>query len=146
MGAYAVTGSASGMGQAVVARLRAAGHTVIGVDIQSADIIADLSTAEGRRGAIAGVLGAYIVLYPRARVWSLVPFLLFIPLRLPAWLVLGGWFLLQWFYTAQVQVSTGGDSVAYLAHVFGFLTGMLLALPLRGRRPLPQPPVWPQRR
>lgn len=99
----------------------------------------------GASGAIAGVLGAYIVLYPRARVWSLVPFLLFIPLRLPAWLVLGGWFLLQWFYTARVQVSTGGDSVAYLAHVLGFLAGMLLALPLRGRRPAVAPPGSPYR-
>ena len=52
----------------------------------------------GASGAIAGVLGAYIVLYPRARVWSLVPFLFFIPLRIPAWLVLGLWFVLQWVY------------------------------------------------
>ena len=50
----------------------------------------------GASGAIAGVLGAYIVLFPRARVWSLVPFLFFIPLRIPAWLVLGLWFVLQW--------------------------------------------------
>src|SRR5215471_13662849 len=82
----------------------------------------------GASGAIAGVLGAYIVLYPKARVWSLVPFLLFIPLRLPAWLVLGSWFVLQWFYSSQLAVSSG-DSVAYLAHVVGFLFGVLLALP-----------------
>lgn len=42
-------------------------------------------------GAIAGVLGAYLVLYPTARVWVLVPFLIFLPLRLPAWIVLGLW-------------------------------------------------------
>jgi len=96
----------------------------------------------GASGAIAGVLGAYIVLYPRARVWSLVPFLLFLPLRLPAWLVLGAWFLLQWFYTANLQVS-GGDGVAYLAHVLGFLTGVLLALPLKARRPASTAPAWP---
>jgi membrane associated rhomboid family serine protease len=90
----------------------------------------------GASGAIAGVLGAYIVLYPRARVWSLVPFLLFIPLRLPAWLVLGLWFLLQWAYSAGFGVSSGGD-VAYLAHVAGFLLGAILALPLR-RRPAPR--------
>jgi membrane associated rhomboid family serine protease len=97
----------------------------------------------GASGAVAGVLGAYIVLYPRARVWSLVPILLFIPLRLPAWLVLGVWFLLQWFYTAQIQVSAEGAGVAYLAHVVGFLVGVILALPLRDRRPSPPPPAWP---
>jgi len=56
MGVYAVTGSASGMGRAVAERLRVAGHVVIGVDIQAADIVADLSTAPGRRAAIEGVL------------------------------------------------------------------------------------------
>ena len=85
----------------------------------------------GASGAIAGVLGAYLILYPRARVWSLVPFLLFIPLRLPAWIVLGLWFLLQWVYTAGYAVSQAG-SVAYLAHVLGFLAGVVVALVIRG--------------
>lgn len=58
MGTYAVTGSASGMGGAVVAKLRSAGHTVIGVDIKNAEIVADLSTPGGRRGAAADVLAA----------------------------------------------------------------------------------------
>ena len=84
----------------------------------------------GASGAIAGVLGAYIVLYPRTRVWSLVPFAFFVPVPLPAWLVLGGWFLLQWAYTAGFAVSTAG-SVAYLAHVFGFVAGALVALLVR---------------
>jgi rhomboid family protein len=88
----------------------------------------------GASGAISGVLGAYLVLYPRARVWSLVPILFFIPLRLPAWLVLGLWFVLQWFYTASGAVS-GAGSVAYLAHVLGFLTGVLVAIPFLRRRP-----------
>ena len=106
----------------------------------------------GASGAIAGVLGAYIVLFPRARVWSLVPVLFFIPLRLPAWLVLGLWFVLQWFYSAGHAVSAAGG-VAYLAHVVGFVTGMLLALVIRattrgpvntwGRRP--PPPSYPGR-
>lgn len=85
----------------------------------------------GASGAIAGVLGAYIVLYPRARVWSLVPVLFFIPLRLPAWLVLGLWFVLQWIYTSGYAVSSAG-SVAYVAHVFGFVLGALVALTMRG--------------
>ncbi|HEX6469894.1 MAG TPA: rhomboid family intramembrane serine protease [Streptosporangiaceae bacterium] len=108
----------------------------------------------GASGAIAGVLGAYIVLFPRARVWSLVPVLFFIPLRLPAWFVLGLWFVLQWAYSAGHAVSNAGN-VAYLAHVFGFVTGVVVALLMRavqrptdtwdpwgGRRP---PPGYPRR-
>ena len=70
------------------------------------------------------------MLYPRARVWSLVPFLLFLPLRIPAWLVLGLWFLLQWAYSAGIMTS-GAGSVAYLAHVIGFLAGVLTGLGMR---------------
>jgi membrane associated rhomboid family serine protease len=91
----------------------------------------------GASGAIAGVLGAYLVLYPGARVWSLVPVLLFLPLRLPAWLVLGAWFLLQWVYASGIAVSSAG-AVGYLAHVVGFIIGALIALPVRARRPPPQ--------
>jgi membrane associated rhomboid family serine protease len=87
----------------------------------------------GASGAIAGVLGAYLVLYPRTRVWSLVPFLFFIPLPLPAWLVLGLWFLLQWAYAAGFAITSAG-SVAYLAHVFGFLAGVLVGLIVRPSR------------
>ena len=58
MGTYAVTGSASGMGKAVADKLRAEGHTVIGVDIKEADVVADLSTPAGRRSAADAVLAA----------------------------------------------------------------------------------------
>ena len=58
MGTYAVTGSASGMGHAVAAKLRANGHTVIGVDIKDADVVADLSTPAGRRAAADAVRSA----------------------------------------------------------------------------------------
>ena len=58
MGTYVVTGAGSGMGNAVVARLRESGHSVITVDVKDADILADLSTATGRRGAAADVLAA----------------------------------------------------------------------------------------
>ncbi|OBB23039.1 NAD-dependent epimerase [Mycolicibacterium peregrinum] len=56
MGTYAVTGSASGMGRAAAERLRADGHRVIGVDLRDAEVIADLSAAQGRSGAAAAVL------------------------------------------------------------------------------------------
>jgi membrane associated rhomboid family serine protease len=84
----------------------------------------------GASGAIAGVLGAYLILFPRTRVWSLLPFAFFIPLPLPAWVVLGGWFLLQWAYTSGWAVTSAG-SVAYLAHIYGFLAGVIVALLVR---------------
>src|SRR5215470_9382780 len=98
----------------------------------------------GASGAISGVLGAYIVLYPRARVWSLVPFLFFIPVRTPAWLVLGLWFGLQWVYSIG-PATPGAGSVAYLAHVFGLLFGVLVGLVRRTLSPSP-PPLPPPRR
>ncbi|MEY7977986.1 rhomboid family intramembrane serine protease [Streptomyces pilosus] len=93
----------------------------------------------GASGAVAGVLSAYLVLYPKARVWVLVPFLIFLPLRLPAWLVLGSWFVLQAFYSAGQGVSDAG-TVAYAAHVAGFVVGTLLAWPLRPGTPPPPDP------
>jgi membrane associated rhomboid family serine protease len=84
----------------------------------------------GASGAIAGVLGAYLVLYPRARVWSLLAFLPFFPLRIPAWLVLGTWFLLQWVYSAG-YAAAGAGGVAYPAHVIGFLLGAVIGLVVR---------------
>ena len=80
----------------------------------------------GASGAIAGVLGAYLVLFPRARVISLLPFLFFLPVPLPAWLVLGFWFVIQAFYSAGAFV-TEGSGVAFAAHVAGFLAGFLIA-------------------
>lgn len=91
----------------------------------------------GASGAIAGVLGAYIVLYPRARVWSLV---FFIPLPIAAWLVLGLWFVLQWVYAAR-YAAAGAGSVAYLAHVLGFAAGALIGLVVRSVTPAPPTPT-----
>ena len=81
----------------------------------------------GASGAIAGVLAAYLVLHPRARVQVLL--LVFI-VRLPAVVFIGGWFLLQ--LLAAVRGST--SAVAYSAHVGGFLAGLALIWRL-GRRP-----------
>jgi membrane associated rhomboid family serine protease len=101
-------------------------------------------TLVGASGAIAGVLGAYLVMFPKARVMSIVPLaIIWIPLRLPAWLVLGGWFLLQWLYSSGTGVASGAG-VAYLAHVFGFVAGVLVALlarPMLGGAGRAQPAV-----
>jgi membrane associated rhomboid family serine protease len=86
------------------------------------------TTLVGASGAIAGVLGAYLVMFPRARVTSIVPLaIVWIPVRLPAWVVLGSWFLLQWLYSSGGGVASGAG-VAYLAHVFGFAAGVIVAL------------------
>jgi membrane associated rhomboid family serine protease len=99
-------------------------------------------TLVGASGAIAGVLGAYLLLFPRARVTSLVPFLFFIPVWLPAWVVLGSWFVLQWLYV-QGAGTAEGAGVAYLAHVVGFVAGAVLVIVLGGLRADRRPPRPP---
>ncbi len=84
----------------------------------------------GASGAIAGVMGAYFVLYPKARVLTLVPFLFVFFLWLPAWIVLGYWFLAQFLGGAATAIGTAhtaqSGGIAFWAHVGGFLTGLLL--------------------
>jgi membrane associated rhomboid family serine protease len=99
--------------------------------------------AIGASGAIAGVLGGYLLLYPRARVLTLVFIILFVTLiEIPAVVVLGIWFVLQ-FLPALGQIGTsavsGGGVVAYGAHVGGFAFG-LAAIKLFANR---QRPVGP---
>ncbi|GLF94130.1 rhomboid family intramembrane serine protease [Streptomyces yaizuensis] len=88
-------------------------------------------TLVGASGAISGVLGAFLFLFPRARVTSLFPFLFFLPLRFPAWIVLIFWFVLQGM--AATGAGTGGAGVAYLAHLVGFALGFLYAWARSGR-------------
>jgi membrane associated rhomboid family serine protease len=92
----------------------------------------------GASGAIAGVMGAYFLLYPRARVLTLVPLFFVFFVWLPAWVVLGYWFVAQFLSGAATSIAHSGNSasIAFWAHVGGFLTGMLLIklFPSRARR------------
>jgi len=82
----------------------------------------------GASGAIAAVLGAYLVLFPRARVLTLFYFGFFIRLTLvPAVMVLGFWFLLQLFQGVMTLGRVGMGGIAFWAHIGGFITGLLLA-------------------
>ena len=103
----------------------------------------------GASGAIAGVLGAYALLFPRARVLTLIFIIFFVTLvEIPALILLAVWFILQFVPAlGQVAVSSGGDQgVAYFAHVGGFVFGLAVAAimlrTMRGRRPEPRLPVY----
>ena len=97
----------------------------------------------GASGAISGILGAYLVLYPRVRVWTVVFPLVFLPFKLPAWLWLAIYFVLQLLYLGG-SATSGGDGVAYMAHIGGFVAGALLIKPFllgRDADPPPSPAV-----
>lgn len=90
----------------------------------------------GASGAISGVMGAYLVLYPRVRIQTLFFFFIFIRIiALPAWLLLGYWFLLQLLLGSSV--STAGGGVAFWAHIGGFAAGLGL-IKLFERKPADQ--------
>jgi membrane associated rhomboid family serine protease len=84
----------------------------------------------GASGAVSGVIGAYVLLYPKARVWILLFFR--IPLRISAIWVLGGWFLLQIFSVLTAEKNSEVE-VAWWAHIGGFIAGLAITLVLRSR-------------
>jgi membrane associated rhomboid family serine protease len=107
--------------------------------------------AIGASGAIAGVLGAYLILFPHARVMTLIPIFIFITVReLPAIFILGFWFVLQLFSgvgSLGVRDAQDMGGVAYFAHIGGFVAGMILIGVFGGfRRPRvvaqPEYPWW----
>ena len=107
--------------------------------------------AIGASGAIAGVLGAYLLLFPHARVVTLLPIFVFITVReLPAIFILGLWFVLQLFSgvgSLGVQDAQDMGGVAYFAHIGGFVAGLVLIGLFGGfRRQRPKPvaevPWW----
>jgi len=80
----------------------------------------------GASGAIAGVMGAYFIMYPQSRVLTLVPIFFYDVIEVPAIALLGFWFLMQLFNAGAVATATSGTGggVAFAAHVAGFLVGM----------------------
>jgi membrane associated rhomboid family serine protease len=90
----------------------------------------------GASGAIAGIMGAYTVKYPKARVLTLIIFIYFIRfIELPAYIFLGVWFLIQFFSGAMAHISGSASSgVAWWAHIGGFVVGVLLILILPKRK------------
>jgi membrane associated rhomboid family serine protease len=105
---YLVCGVAAGMAHAIL--LPDSGNPLIGAS-----------------GAMSGVLAAYMLLYPQARVWILL--FMRIPLKIPSWIVLGGWFVLQFFMLASQTEEAQG--VAWWAHIGGFCAGIILTLVFR---------------
>lgn len=94
--------------------------------------------AVGASGAIAGVLGAYLVLYPRATVQTIIPIVI-IPwiVRVPAFVLMLVWFAIQVVSSnlfAVANATGGSGGVAYMAHITGFLLGVVLGLLFHGRR------------
>jgi len=99
----------------------------------------------GASGAIAGVMGAYFVLYPRSRVLTLIPLFIIIweIIELPAVVLLGFWFVMQLFSAGAIAVTAnthGGGGVAFMAHVAGFVVGIAAGFVLR--RPERTPQWW----
>src|SRR5437763_8975755 len=90
----------------------------------------------GASGAIAGVMGAYFVLYPQSRVLTLIPIFFYIEIiELPAIFLLGFWFLLQLFSVGAVTATSNSGGVAFAAHVAGFVVGVVGVFVFRKREP-----------
>ena len=107
-------------------------YLVVGVLASLAHGLTDLNSltpAAGASGAVAGVMGAYIVLYPRSIVTAFIPPLFFLPLPIPAALMIAIWFvgqLISGFSSLGFGVSEVGSDVAYFAHIGGFVAGAIL--------------------
>lgn len=106
-------------------------YLLAGLAASALEILTDVTGRApglGASGAIAGVLAAYLMLYPRSRVRTLIPIVIvLIPVGLPAWVLIGFWFVEQFFNGVVVLASrTAVGGVAYWAHVGGFIAGAIL--------------------
>jgi membrane associated rhomboid family serine protease len=103
-----------------------------GIAAAAAQVLADPGSPVpmvGASGAIAGVMGGYLLLYPKARVDVLFIFLVFFRIfAIPAWAVLGVWIGIQLFSGASMPIE--GEGVAYWAHIGGFFGGIVLSIPI----------------
>lgn len=106
-------------------------YTCCGIAAGLAQVMTDPSSAVatvGASGAIAGVMGGYLLLFPRARVDIILILIVFFKIfPVPAWLMLGLWFAMQAFGGLGPQSDAG---VAYWAHIGGFVAGIILTVPL----------------
>jgi len=110
-------------------RLRFLGfYLLCGLTAALGQVIANPAAAVpmvGASGAISGVMGAYLLLYPRVRVYALIfIFIFFTSVALPAWVMLGYWFLLQ--FLSGIFAVRGEAGVAFWAHIGGFVAGVVL--------------------
>ncbi len=116
---------------------------LVGGVVQTVSVPDSYVPTVGASGAIAGVMGAYFVLYPRSRVLTMIPPFIFWIVEIPAVFFLGYWFLIQLFNgvgTIAVTTSTTSGGIAFWAHIAGFLTGVTLVFAFR--RPERQRVEW----
>ena len=122
-------------------------YLLCGVAAAAAHIMTDPQSTVptiGASGAIAGVMGAYIILWPDAQVLSIVPlFFISTLFEVPALIVIGFWALLQFLNASFLGGGMmQGQGVAYMAHVGGFVSGVVIILLLGGRRLLSEEEQW----
>ena len=112
-------------------------YLICGIGAGLAHTFANLGStvpSVGASGAISGVMGAYIVLYPKARVLTLVPLVFFFfTVQLPAFVILGYWFLIQFVSGVLTAGGPNTGGTAWWAHIGGFLLGIVLVHVFRRR-------------
>ena len=106
-------------------------YVCCGIATGAAQVLIDPVSAiptVGASGAIAGIMGGYLLLFPRARVDIVLILIIFFKIfPVPAWLMLGLWFVMQAFGGSGPQ---GDGGIAYWAHIGGFVAGVILTVPL----------------